>query len=532
MELALTSYQAVMLSIARSRLTIPSQAVFLAVNTLGLVVGILYNVQTPDLYENNAHHKIGWIATWAAVAWLLVGVLTLYTRARSAGNIQPQLQPVTQQAMAEYHRFDARRDFDRYRWSHDSGQGTERNTESLASNSRSNSCNESVDLSKGRKPEQEDDDEDGEEARGFLRDTRADRFLAQSTARFTGRTSKAVNTVYVILERCIIPLAFITFMTGLVTYSGIGYEHSIFNVLAHLIKGGIFFWYGLLTFGRWMGCFSDFGWAWNVKPEADIVGRARARIPSAEFTESFVIFLYGASNVFLEHLSGWGKAWEPMDFEHVSITIMFFGGGLVSDFLFRIDFGAPTYMSKQLGMLIESRRVRNLLLGTLDGASEGIHSQAPEWQTPRSYVHPLNPIPSLVILLLGIMMSNHTQHSMIAGQVHKQWGLLFAGFALARSLTYVTFWLKPPTTYLPSRPPTELLASFCLVSGGLIFMASNSNTIGAMEAYSLDSMFVFTVMMGLTAIIMAWCLIVVVVKAWAVRREQKRLGHQMSPSAA
>jgi hypothetical protein len=115
-------------------------------------------------------------------------------------------------------------------------------------------------------------------------------------------------------------------------------------------------WYGFLTLGRWMGCFADFGWAWNVKPDdvanaptATIVSMpvdepsahsrrhggvrrrwSKAAVPSAEFVESFVIFLYGASNVFLEHLAAWGKAWTARDLEHVSISVMFFGGGLVS----------------------------------------------------------------------------------------------------------------------------------------------------------------------------------------------------------
>ena len=34
--------------------------------------------------------------------------------------------------------------------------------------------------------------------------------------------------------------------------------------------------------------------------------------------------------MFLEHLGGWGGPWTAHDLEHVSITIMFFGGGLVS----------------------------------------------------------------------------------------------------------------------------------------------------------------------------------------------------------
>lgn len=45
--------------------------------------------------------------------------------------------------------------------------------------------------------------------------------------------------------------------------------------------------------------------------------------------ESFVIFLYGCTNVFLEHLAAWGDEWTAQDLEHVSISIMFFGGGLV-----------------------------------------------------------------------------------------------------------------------------------------------------------------------------------------------------------
>jgi len=35
---------------------------------------------------------------------------------------------------------------------------------------------------------------------------------------------------------------------------------GVFNGLAHFIKGGIFFMYGLLTLGRWLGAFSDLGW--------------------------------------------------------------------------------------------------------------------------------------------------------------------------------------------------------------------------------------------------------------------------------
>jgi urea transporter len=35
---------------------------------------------------------------------------------------------------------------------------------------------------------------------------------------------------------------------------------EVFSGLAHFIKGGVFFWYGILTLGRWAGCFANIGW--------------------------------------------------------------------------------------------------------------------------------------------------------------------------------------------------------------------------------------------------------------------------------
>jgi hypothetical protein len=102
----------------------------------------------------------------------------------------------------------------------------------------------------------------------------------------------------------------------------------VFNGLAHFIKGGVIFWFGTLTLGRWMGCFSAQGWAWNLQP----FGRKNTK--SMEFLECYIIFLYGITNIFLEHLSAWGEAWIPSDFEHVAISLLFIGGGLVSENFF------------------------------------------------------------------------------------------------------------------------------------------------------------------------------------------------------
>ena len=249
-----------------------------------------------------------------------------------------------------------------------------------------------------------------------------------------------------------------------------------------------------------MGCFAEYGWAWNERPPVGVVNRWQASVPSAEFVESFVIWLYGAVNVWLEHLAAWGAPWSAMDFEHVSISIMFFGGGLA-------------------GMLVESRWIRAFLNASIS-TYNAPHYVKEHLTPPKTYDFSMNPFPGLIILLLGLMMSSHHQHSMVSTMVHKQWGMLFVGFALARAVTYILTYISPPTSYLPSRPPSELISSFCLISGGLIFIASNKDTVAAMEYYGLHAMFPFTVTMGFTAFLMAWAILVLAVKGWAVRRRQ------------
>ena len=131
-------------------------------------------------------------------------------------------------------------------------------------------------------------------------------------------------------------------------------------------------------------------------------------------------------------------------------------------------------------MLIESTQIRKLLNTNIESAeinnayddADDADEEPGRLRHPESYEFSINPIPALIILLLGIMMSSHQQQTMIATMVHKQWGNLLTGASLARALTYVILYLKPPKSVYPSRPPTELLASFGLIAGGIIFMAS------------------------------------------------------------
>ncbi|KAF2144476.1 uncharacterized protein K452DRAFT_295918 [Aplosporella prunicola CBS 121167] len=500
---------AVMLSSARSRFNLPAQVVFLASQGFALFLGVVYNAKTPDLYPANAHNRLRWVLMWISVVWFALGLVNLYTG--RTGKQDSASEPLSAAVMARYQRLQQVHQ-PATRWSNDSGQGTERNSASLFSHSRSpsnESDNNHFEEAHAATFHNVDDDEDVEdvEKRGFLRDTRVDRFLSRNVPRLAvGKTLSVMNFFYVVIERTILILGFVSLSTGACAMGGIARGDHIFNILAHFVKGAIFFWYGLLTLGRWMGCFAEFGWAWNVKPTADTVGRWKAAIPTAEFTESLVIFTYGASNVFLEHLAAWGGEWVAQDLEHVSISVMFFGGGA-------------------LGMLIESKRVRELLNTSILGTRDHIaHAGDEHWEEPATYRFSYNPMPGLVIILLGMMMGSHHQASMLSSMIHMQWGNMFVGFGIARAATYIILYLKPPTSYLPSRPITELISAFCLVAGGLTFMVSNKDTVSALESYDLDAMFTFVITIGLTCLILTWTVVMLAFRGWALRRESAGSG--------
>lgn len=171
-------------------------------------------------------------------------------------------------------------------------------------------------------------------------------------------------------------------------------------------------------------------------------------------------------------------------------------------------------------MLIESNRIRDLLNTVQQSQSYDAEGQSAQ-EPPKSYRFSMNPIPALVVLLLGVMMSSHHQESMVSTMIHQQWGTLLVGASFARAVTYIIYYLAPPTSILPGRPPSELITAFCLMAGGSIFMASAKDTVTSMELYDLDAMFVFTVAMGVITTLMAWIILVIAIKGWAVRKENR-----------
>ncbi|KAL8788474.1 MAG: hypothetical protein Q9213_001697 [Squamulea squamosa] len=494
-----------MLSVARSRLASATQLGFFALNAIGLLVGTVYNANTPDLYENNLHHKFGWAITWVVLAQTIVGLLRLCADGEKAeeSHVEERLAFMSggTHHMSGYQQMHPESLASMHRYSHDSGQGTE--SDSSRTSSLAGLHEEKDEGNRHLEDQERDYDAASRNSQRLLVPPRLSGLLSSVLHKVPNKVRRVMILFYDTVDVLILILGYVAILTGFITYGGVFSGSNIFNGLAHSVKGSIFFWYGLLTLSRWMGCFAEYGWAWNVRPPLGMVSARKARIPSAEFVESFVIFLYGSTNVFLEHLAAWGGAWTAEDLEHVSISILFFGGGLA-------------------GMLVESKTIRDLLNASLLRwkSSADHHRFKEQWALPQTYSSSMNPFPALILLLLGLMMSSHHQHSMVSTMVHKQWGTLFVGFALARAVTYILMYLSPPNSYFPLRPPSEIITSFCLISGGLIFIASNKDTVAAMERHDLNAMFVFTITMGWTAFLMAWEIVVLAIKGWAVGRRR------------
>jgi hypothetical protein len=355
----------------------------------------------------------------------------------------------------------------------------------------------------------------------------------------TSSVLRVLNIIYSVIDRVNLMMSFVALLTGIVTYGGFFQANEVFSGLAHFIKGGIFFWYGILTLGRFVGAFADLGWAWNCKPGAEIVGAQKANAPTSEWVESFLIFFYGSTNVFLEHLGSQSKEWSMGDFEHTSIAVLFFGTGLC-------------------GLMLESKRIRRVLEETLINDKLAALSLGPAELRLRgnNYIRPsedgyfpasqptnntdteaekqspaassttnapsLNPLPALTIALLGLLMSSHHQSTPVSTTIHSMWGSLFLGAALARLCTYVLLYLRPPSSYLPSRPPTELIAAFCLIAGGTLFMVSNQDMMDAVDRAGVMAMLVFTVVAAATGVLMSWVVGVLAIGASARARENRR----------
>lgn len=224
-----------------------------------------------------------------------------------------------------------------------------------------------------------------------------------------------------------------------------------------------------MTFCRFLGAWAKYGWAWNPLPINPKTGQPKNFV-SAEMVESAVIFTYGITNTWMERFGAHpGDPYTTKQIQHIGIAVMFWFAGLV-------------------GVALESKRVRRWLsapVRVLNAASDVPASSTSHRRDKGQNVDKLrytwsyNPFPAIVIGVTGAAMSAHHQDYLFAVQVHALWGYLLVTFAVLRCLTYAFLWINPPSGDLPSRPPTEALASFFVACGGLVFIASTEQVVFA-----------------------------------------------------
>lgn len=311
-----------------------------------------------------------------------------------------------------------------------------------------------------------------------------------SAARMFGKSAQALTAV---LNWALFAYFLVYFPTGVATYAVYGTDGTMFNLLAHFIKGGVFFVLGLVSLARYCGAFQDKGWAWNHRfvGAAGSAGWLRPQprgLWTMEFVESALILVYGSTNIFLEHLAGAGGAWTAKDLQHVLIAFIYLGCGLC-------------------GVLLEYR----LSQWRFDKAVDNLAASADAKMVAAvTKAHPgfsPNPFPILTIYWTGILMSKHEQASALSTDIHTQWGLMFVVGCAFRMVSYILLLLSPTKSRglrSPQAPFSEVVTAFALLCGGLIFMESCDPVVHLFEYRGYTSMFTLNVSLGFVALIMAW----------------------------
>jgi hypothetical protein len=494
-----------MLGVAHSPFHIPVQLAFLTLTTLGVIFAIMYNSATPDFYENNAHHKIGWVIIWMLVAQVISGLIRAVARYVNPSSPSIRDADLAQEAESMFilgneNEDDLDEDAPELKFhAHERAASDDSGNETGPNSPRGEGTSAPISPVGPRQSSENtlfDDNGEGHFQRPLNRaplrnaESQMERYLAKKlqnrgwAVRISKRGAFLAKIVHAVVGRPLWCLGFIQLCTGIITATGMSKGYVVYNGLAHFIKGsdlldvvgsdepgGIFFNYGIITLGRYCGVFADFGWAWNLRPPGSLTGQKwKDRAPTAEMVESAVIFLYGASQQFMEHLGNDDGKWSNKDLQHVSIAIMFMWAGLCG-ILIEVPFIRRSFNRSIEAVIRPSRPITSyqMIPASADSQQPG-DAVNPAMDPPKQQGFSYNPFPGLIIFMTGIMMSMHHQETMLSTMIHKQWGYLLVGFSIFRLATYFLLYIDPPSSYIPTRPITELLSSFCLICGGFVFM--------------------------------------------------------------
>ncbi|KAI8078992.1 uncharacterized protein B0P05DRAFT_587224 [Gilbertella persicaria] len=473
----------VMLGIAKSSLHVPVQLLSFCFAMVGFFFAKLYGHSTPHLYAGNSHHTLGWILFLFMIVQMTVGVVRKIANAVGKHN--------------QYKRVDEEEEH----FLPDS-PSTSSSSHSQHSDLQSETSGETLHMNEfdfgkhSRSTSFDTDHPSNMSSQNSAQTVTMHMFNAVSpyipnfiknafvNLAYNRFTTVVCRYYHMVMGRTFIVLIFVQTLSGLVVYHGVCRSWEVLGCIAHLIKGGIFFFYGIGTFGRYLGAFANRGWAWNRVENGSSF--------SFEMIECSLIFIYGITNTWMEHF-GQDSRWTHKDLEHASLAFMWWWCGLI-------------------GILVESRALRRLLERTVLQTNN----------LDKKDGYSLNPFPAITVLMTGVSMGNHHQDTQYSSNVHYMWGLLLSFAALCRFMTYITLYRNQPQDAQPSRPPSELLGAFLLICGSILFMASNSGTILWLRRNNVDSMFLMNVCVALTSITLCYVAAMQIIKAWAEKREASK----------
>lgn len=214
-----------MLSASRSRLAVLVQLGFLGTNGVAFLLSTIYINKTPDLYENNSHHKLGWVIIWVVVAQSFMAVVKLYAdRSRSMpGCVQAHAVapiPISAEAMVQHYQLQQTYAQGQGGYSDDSGHGLASEIPRTNSMSGTTDCGDES-LRDRHNPQDADSEVDLAEKRSLLGSSTMNRVLSSMPSRVSRKGMKAMNVAYQIIDFVILLLGFFAVTTGIVVYSGI-----------------------------------------------------------------------------------------------------------------------------------------------------------------------------------------------------------------------------------------------------------------------------------------------------------------------
>lgn len=213
-----------MLSVAnlQSRVTVFTRLLFLSLNGVAIAFGIIYNSRVPNLYEKNSHHRVGWILTWITLAQFIIEVIGPFAgrvKDRSSSEEREALMPVSAQAITQHEKDLAAGAPNPYRYSYDSGHGTDQDSSesqsgtSLFENEEETLCSDEAPVMDGEASSFE------VKKRGYalVLDSIRSRIRGAISSQILGILGHFNWTV----DLLILPLGFVAIVSGMVVYGGV-----------------------------------------------------------------------------------------------------------------------------------------------------------------------------------------------------------------------------------------------------------------------------------------------------------------------